>query len=109
MSFGISTGAREARPSEARSEPRESRERSECDLVGACSDGVSSALGLSERPEATPQTGSIPPPTLLLESIGKRFTDPHGRFRMSESTKIVLSTVVIAAVLTLALVGMYLV
>jgi len=36
------------RLTEERSEPRESRERSECDLVGACSDGASSARGLSE-------------------------------------------------------------
>ena len=93
---------------EERSEPRESRERSECDLDGACSDGASSGLGLSSGAVAVlAAVGAIQP--LTLQSIGKRFTDPHAQFRMSEPTKIVLSTVVIAAVLTLALVGTYLV
>jgi len=39
--------------------------------------------------------------------IGRRFTHPHARNRMSEPTKIVLSVVAIAAVLTLALIGVY--
>ena len=35
---------------EEHSEPRESRERSECDVVGACSDGTGAAWGFRRQP-----------------------------------------------------------